>query len=200
MTPPTVEIRIAPVEETARIRTDDLSLWLIGWAAPALLELEEGGNSAVTRGTAEALRRHAMALRQRAPSRTARDIIIARTRHTRLDLQRNVERVAGVVRGSHSTPVGRNRHRSLREVLAAEFPALHGAAAEARRHPAPCDLALVDEAYRACAAVICRSLMLGQLTGAPPRQMMRAYDRSVGDLGMWAAPAPRASGGPARVR
>ncbi|GLJ79397.1 hypothetical protein [Microbacterium imperiale] len=192
-----VPLRIDDRGSVAWLQAADVSCRLIGWAAPDFLEVEERSGSSLIPGTADVLRAHGMRLRRGTAKPKAEAEVVGRTRRARLEVQEHAARAGKVIEDSRMSVWFLREHGSVAGMLDAGFPALVDAAAAARSAPVLCGRELVDEVYRACAAIIARSLMLAQINACAPTQLNNSYARSLETLVCWQRPAPHAAALPA---
>ncbi|MDD7962973.1 hypothetical protein [Microbacterium thalli] len=192
-----VPLRIGDRGSLAWLRPADVVCWLVGYAAPDFLEIEERSGSSLIPGTAEVLRAHGTRLRRGTAKPKAEAEVVARTRRARLEVQEHAARAGKVIESSRMAVWFLREHGSVGGMLEASFPALVDAVAAARSSGEDCSRELVDEVYRACAAIIARSLMLAQINACAPTQLNKSYARSLETLVLWQQPAPDAAALPA---
>jgi hypothetical protein len=171
---------------TLFVFSDDAAFWLLAHLTPALADLEDRSTHPPVALAADHAAEFAVAVRQRLDSTSLEAPTAARLRAARRSVHTQADRLGAEIthRGSRGPMLG--RHGSVRDFLDAQYPTLVDIAALARSQPRWNEGGVVDEAYRLCAAIICRSHLLAQLSVHPPAQLNRAYARALRSLGLWA--------------
>ncbi|OAZ41440.1 hypothetical protein A9Z40_01825 [Microbacterium arborescens] len=170
-------------------RAEDAAHWLVGCAVPELLGVDDGQSTALIPAAAELLRDYAFDAWQRTVSRRQQANVVSKAHRARMNLQESAGQ-AGRALESMGRPVEfLRRYGSVAGMLDARFPSFVEAAQRAREDARWVGLDVVDEAYRAGCAIICRSLLIAQASGAEPRQLERAYGRAVQQLRSYALSA-----------
>ncbi len=174
---------------TLFVFSDDAAFWLLAHLTPALADLEDRSSHPPVATAADRLADFAVAVRQRLDSTPLGAPTAARLRAARRSVQTQTDHLgAELARRKQRGPRGPfvEQHGSVKEFLDAQYPTLVDIAALARSQSRWNEAGVVDEAYRLCAAIICRSHLLAQLSVHPPAQLNRAYARALRSLGLWA--------------